>query len=483
MAQLVVPKKLNPLDDVAQYLGIKQATQGLKAQQQQMDTAAMNAQQQQALQAIFKDPASYDPTTKQPTDDALMKANMIHPGIAAEMSKALGRDPVSQEQMKNLQSEQTLRTAQGANLQADNERAVKSAADALKEKQAQEAAGVEIPSSGADVINPLTGKHTHSYQVRIRDPKDGSYTVETRYTDPLYEKPAAADLSVTPFEAWKKENPTAPVSEWLKLEAANKPPVGGSSAVGDFNKTGDDFLSTIPPQWRQTVKKIAQYDEDPTKVASMRGGMREQLTQWVNQVNPEYDAGLFTNRAPTRKAFTTGTQGQQINAINTAIGHIDMLTGLADKLGNGAFVPGNKYWNEIQTAFGADKVTNFDTLKDALAGEVASVLSKGGATVSGIADAQNKIKASNSPQQLKGYIETLIPVMGSKLDALDYQYHQAMGESDPFSALSPESKGILQKHGVKMGASSMQSGPKKGDKQSHLGANYTFDGTQWVKDK
>jgi hypothetical protein len=230
------------------------------------------------------------------------------------------------------------------------------------------------------------------------------------------------------------------------------PPASASSgrmtdAPGDWDKTGDDFLQSIPKQWRKTVEKIAHYDEDPTKVASMRGGNRETMMQWVNQVNPGYDSTLFGNRAPTRKAFTTGTQGQQINAINTAIGHIDQITGLAAQLGNSNTVPVNQWRNIGKTMFGSDSVTNFDTLKDALAGEVAGVMAKGGATVSGIAEAKQKINASNSPQQLAGYVKTLIPLMGSKLTALDYQYHQAMGPDDSYSALSPDSKRILAKFG------------------------------------
>ncbi len=247
----------------------------------------------------------------------------------------------------------------------------------------------------------------------------------------------------------------------IETAAASK----SNPPVGDFTLKGEDFLRSIPIQWRETVKKIAKYDEDPTKVASMRGGMREQISQWVNQVNPDYDASQFSNRAPTRKAFTTGTQGQQINAINTAIGHIDMLSGLADKLQSGGFVPGNKVWNDVRSSFGNNEVTNFNTLKDALAGEVASVLSKGGATVSGIAEAKEKISSSSSPKQLAGYVETLIPVMGSKLAALDYQYHQAMGEGDSFSALSPESKAILAKRGISIGAPNVTA-PKVGDKKT-----------------
>lgn len=248
----------------------------------------------------------------------------------------------------------------------------------------------------------------------------------------------------------KYYGPDSQVIEGTRIKPVPpRPRVGenGQSIPGDWNVEGDDFLKSIPPQWRKTVEKIAHYDEDPTKVASMRGGNREMLMQWVNQINPAYDSSQFTNRAPTRKAFTTGTQGQQINALNTAIGHLDQFAGLAEALGTGGFVPGNKAFNAVQTMFGADKVTNFETLKDALAGELASVLSKGAGTVSGIADAKANIAPASSPQQLVGYVKTQIPILGSKLSSLDYQYHQAMGDGDSFSALSPQSKSILTKFG------------------------------------
>lgn len=257
-----------------------------------------------------------------------------------------------------------------------------------------------------------------------------------------------------------------PTATQIHVDAANR------AIPGDFEKTGDDFLKTVPAQWRKTVEKIAKYDEDPTKVASMRGGMRETLMQWVNQVNPSYDASQFTNRAPTRKAFTTGTQGKQINNINTALGHIDQLTTVADQLQNGGFTPANRAWNDIRSMFGSDKVTNFDTLKDALAGEVAGVLSQSGATVSGIEEAKKKINASNSPTQLAGYVKTLIPIMGSKLASLDYQFHQAMGENDSFSALSPESKRILTKHGFDPAHPEIQKDNQQG-KTGTVG-KYTF---------
>lgn len=220
----------------------------------------------------------------------------------------------------------------------------------------------------------------------------------------------------------------------------------GQALAGNWDLTGEDFLATIPPQDRLTVKKIANYEEDPTKIASMRGDRRETIMRYVNNVNPDYNGAEFANIAPTRKAFTTGAQGKQINAINTAIGHIDQLVSLADKLQPGTLMPANKAWNAIRTTFGSDRVTNFDTLKDALSGEVAGVLSQNGATVSSIADAKAHISAASSPEQLAGYVRTQIPILGSKLASLDYQYHQAAHDEN-FSALSPMTKSILVKHG------------------------------------
>lgn len=221
----------------------------------------------------------------------------------------------------------------------------------------------------------------------------------------------------------------------------------GALPPGNWDKTGDEFLSSIPAQWRKTVEKIAKYDEDPTKVASMRGGMRETLMQWVNQVNPDYKQDQFAIRNPTRKAYTTGQQGQQITALNTALEHLDLLQDASDALGNGSFTPGNALFTRVKEIFGSAAPTTFATIKEKVDKEIEAVNNKGVPTVSGT-QAQRELAGKNSsPQSIKGYIDSSIKLMGSTLNSLDYQYKQAMGENDPFHPLSPGAQSVLTKRG------------------------------------
>lgn len=194
-----------------------------------------------------------------------------------------------------------------------------------------------------------------------------------------------------------------------------------------------------------TAKAIAEYRIPPPSSRALASPAGEMLMAQVMAANPDYRADMFANRAPTRKAFTSGTQGQQITAMNTAIEHLDQLQAAADALKNGDFKPGNSAYNSLKETFGANAPTNYETIKNMVDKEVEAVANKGVPTVAGTAAQQALAGKSASPDQIKGYIDTLIPLMGSKVNALTYQYKQAMGENDPYDPVTPQAKAILEK--------------------------------------
>lgn len=220
-------------------------------------------------------------------------------------------------------------------------------------------------------------------------------------------------------------------------------------------------------------KAIGDYKMPPPSPRSLATPGGKAMMDRILAYNPDFDATQFPNRNKTRQAFTTGTQGQQVNAMNTAIGHLDQLGTAIAGLDNSDVQVVNTAKNWIATQLGGAATTNFDTLKVALSGELASVLKKSGATDAEIKSVESTIASKNSPKQLAGYVQTQIPILGSKLNALNYQYHQAMGEKDPFQALSPEAKGVLTKNGFD------PDNPQIGTKPT-TGKTYTLVNGKWV---
>lgn len=196
-----------------------------------------------------------------------------------------------------------------------------------------------------------------------------------------------------------------------------------------------------------TAKAIAEYRIPPPSSRTLASPAGEMLMSQVMTANPDYKADLFSVRAPTRKAYTTGTQGQQLTAMNTAIEHLDQLQAAADALKNGDFKPGNAAYNYLKDTFGVSTPTTFAAIKEKVDKELDAVASKGVPTVSGAA-AQKAIGGANSsPESIKAYIDASISLMGSGLNALKAPYQRVMGDNDPFDPLTPQAKSILLKRG------------------------------------
>lgn len=215
--------------------------------------------------------------------------------------------------------------------------------------------------------------------------------------------------------------------------------------------TGNAFLGTLSPPMAATVKAIAEGRQTNLP----RGKELGPLMAAVNQYDPTYSA----TRGKTRAAFTTGTQGRNIQALNTAAVHVDQLSQASDAMNNGPLPVGNQLYNAIATAFGREATTNFEALKTAVAGEMATAL-KGSATDQEIHQITNTLKAANSPAQLAGIARTNLHVLGAKLNTYDEQYHQQMPD-DPWSPVLPSAQAVFTKNGIKPLASQNTSAPKK----------------------
>lgn len=193
------------------------------------------------------------------------------------------------------------------------------------------------------------------------------------------------------------------------------------------------FLSQFSPQVASLIKGIANYTISPTSLSTSKkqamGGMTQaQIVALASQYNPSYDEKQYATRAATLKQFTSGTYSQNVNALNTAIGHLNDLVGNAAKLNNTSITPLNYVKNLTETTLGSGNVVGAETNINAAVGELATAFKKSGATDTEIKNL-GTISANSSPAQIKAFISTASTLLGSRLDALNQTYQSSMGSA------------------------------------------------------
>lgn len=229
---------------------------------------------------------------------------------------------------------------------------------------------------------------------------------------------------------------------------------GGQGGPVSSGPTGDDFLKTLNPGMANQVKAIAEGRQAPPTSMAMRSPMGQALMQAVAQYDPTFDATNYAARSKTRNAFTAGKEGQNLNALNTAIGHAGTLLDAANALDNTPYPAVNSVLNAFSQAGGSEKVGNFNITRDAVAGEMTKAFRGAGGSEKDIEEMRTNLNAANSPEQLRGVIGKSIMLLGSKAQSLNDQYQQAFSNQSAPNFLDPHAKATLQKlqkQGVDLG--------------------------------
>lgn len=249
-------------------------------------------------------------------------------------------------------------------------------------------------------------------------------------------KKQESDLAVRKQNEVERENKVKDV--------ANAPFVGPVDASG-APITGPAVLQGLPETKRKVVTAVLEGRQAIPSGTALKDPYWKSIIETANLVDPNFDTVNYNARANTRKDFTGGKAAQQINAINTVVGHLHDLAATGEQLGNTGLDWVNSIYNKL-TPGGTKRgvaLNNFNTLKEGVATELMRTWRQVGAgSEKEIEDWKSTITAAKSPAELKGAFKTVGGMLESKLGALDSQYKQGMG-TDAVSAISPESRARL----------------------------------------
>lgn len=220
------------------------------------------------------------------------------------------------------------------------------------------------------------------------------------------------------------------------------------SAVGGLNPEGPDdqrnyaFLATVPPAFQGIIKGISEGDEHAGAIA--RGNPN---ATYILNAAYKFDPTLTQpgagpdSRIKTNVAFGAGgQQGLTRAAINTAIQHTAQLAAATYDLHNNQGPIGNKIgnlWN--QEVKGQDAGSNFDSVADRLAPELAKVSAGNGVAADNeIKRQRDGLQKNGSPQQQYGALSNIMELVANKSKELGNTYQSTMGR--PIKMITPENQ-------------------------------------------
>jgi hypothetical protein len=234
---------------------------------------------------------------------------------------------------------------------------------------------------------------------------------------------------------------------------------GGITLKNPNGETGGGDVSNMTPEEARAdlKKRNPAYANYLNSLAEGRMTMGGRTTGKMMQVQkdlatyyPEMDQSTINARYATRKDFTTGTAAKNIKSLNTAVGHLAEMKKLIPQLHNS----GVKFWNQLgQTTsreFGGNPtLARFKSTKVALSGELSNIYKNSGGTDQEIKQISDSIDSADSQDTLEASVDEAISLMGSRMDALQDQWHNAFDRQydKDFPVISPRSKQVLKSMG------------------------------------
>ena len=216
--------------------------------------------------------------------------------------------------------------------------------------------------------------------------------------------------------------------------------------VANFNLQAAGVQTPLPPKadaagqplsYNQQIAAVGRLGPTVRAVLEGRqsppGGFALKTPYWQNIMNNVYsiDPDWSEQRAELRKDFAVGKTAPQINAINTAMGHIGVLGNAIDALHNNDLQGLNKIANFLGVQTGATPVTTFNTIVHRVGPELAAAYIQGGGGEGERGTTASDFDPKLGPDQLKANVGVTAQLLRSKISSLENQWNQNKGPTMP----------------------------------------------------
>jgi hypothetical protein len=254
------------------------------------------------------------------------------------------------------------------------------------------------------------------------------------------------------------------------------------------NQTPEEVRSNLQQTNPSYLNYLDKVGTGEIQIGGRSTKQQQKILQDVAYINPGLDQSKIQARYKTRNDFTSGKESLQIKSLNTAVNHLGELNDLIPKLSNTNMQFINAPKNFTAKQFGDPAITRFETVKNALAGELATIFKNTGGTDTEIKNIGATIDASGSPEQLKGNIQQAVNLMYGRLNAIQDKWKNSFDQpNDPeFPIISDRSKNIIAGLGLNENSGQVQNNSQQNYLQEGqtatnptTGKKIIYKGGQW----
>lgn len=247
-----------------------------------------------------------------------------------------------------------------------------------------------------------------------------------------------------------KQDPTTPVPTINSQGVGSLNPPGYTPKPGEYKRpmkevipfvkqqankslggAGNVTWENATPEQQRMAKAVYDGNVDVSKFGFReRTAMNFLANEYAtnNGLDP-YKSYLTGTHEKTANAFTSGKFGQNINSLNTAMGHVDSVHLAYQAIGNKDQRWLNVPINELKKQTNDPQVVKLGIALNALRGELATVF-KGSAGTDQDAKAWMEYLNENlTPEQAYGAMTEVDDLLRSRQVALEYQRGSGMGQN------------------------------------------------------
>ena len=285
-----------------------------------------------------------------------------------------------------------------------------------------------------------------------------------KFTDPEMQKQWDSEMAT--HQQSLSEDPTkAAQQDWLAKHPGKGP--------ADY----EEYMKKIVPGYKFSLESGAASGtaalnprQAATRDAILEGrqtppsGFALSTPYWQTVMGGVYESDPQFNeqRSELRKDLTVGKHSGEINATNTALGHVGVLGDAIDALNNkNGLQVLNGLAQKLGVQTGSDSTTVFNTIVHRVGPELAKAYIGAGGSAGERGSDEKDFDPSLGPQQLKSNVGITAKLLRSKIGALENQWNQNKSDTMPEFQdrfLTPEAKQQLNKWAPQEG----QSGPAAG---------------------